>query len=87
MVEANYHDPEIMIRSAKEAKELGFSGKMSIHPKQVQIIHSVFNKIDIRKMNEILAAYEANDSGILIDNGKIYEKPHIESIRKKLNIY
>ena len=36
MVCINYKDPQVLIKEAKEASELGFHGKQAINPVQIQ---------------------------------------------------
>ena len=53
-------DPNGMKIEAQKAKELGFSGKGSIHPKQIPILNEVFTPTDqeIEKAKKITSTFE-----------------------------
>ena len=53
-------DHEGMIDAASKAKSLGFSGKGSIHPKQIQALNEVFtpSEQEIKKAKRIVSAFE-----------------------------
>lgn len=62
------------------AKQFGFKGKMSINPRQVDVIHSVYNPTaaDIDWAEQVIAALrkaEAEGSGVASLNGKMVDAP------------
>lgn len=62
------------------AKQFGFKGKMSINPRQVDVIHSVYNPtvVDIDWAEQVIAALrkaEAEGSGVASLNGKMVDAP------------
>ena len=79
--------------SAEQAKSIGFSGKGSIHPKQIGILNNIFtpNQKEITRARRIIDAYEKADTGLVVIDGKLIEKPvmremyRIISIAEKLN--
>jgi citrate lyase beta subunit len=87
-------DLEGMRKEAVLAKELGFSGKGSIHPKQIPILNEVFtpSKSAIKKDQKIVSIFEKANTGLVVIDGKLIEKPvlremyRILSIAKKISI-
>ena len=87
-------DLEGMRKEAVLAKELGFSGKGSIHPKQIPILNEVFtpSKSAIKKAQKIVSIFEKANTGLVVIDGKLIEKPvlremyRILSIAKKISI-
>ena len=87
-------DLEGMRKEAILAKELGFSGKGSIHPKQIPILNDVFtpSELSIKKAQKIVSVFEKANTGLVVIDGKLIEKPvlremyRILSIAKKISI-
>ncbi len=77
---------------AQKAKDLGFSGKGSIHPKQIAILNEIFtpSENEILRAREIIKTFEKASTGLVVIEGKLIEKPvmremyRIVSIAKKL---
>lgn len=70
-------------KEAESSKSFGFDGKLAIHPMQVEVINNVFCD-DIDYYRYIVAEYEKNGVGVLNLNGRVFEKPHIDAMRKKI---
>ena len=70
-------DPEGMRIEAERARDLGFAGKGSIHPKQVAALNEVFtpSAFMIARARRIIAEFEAADTGLVVIDGKLIEKP------------
>lgn len=66
-----------MIVAARQAKALGFSGKGSIHPKQIAALNEVFTPSDeeIARARRITTTFEEADTGLVVIEGKLIEKP------------
>jgi (S)-citramalyl-CoA lyase len=81
-------DPEGMAREARLARDLGFSGKGSIHPKQIPILNGVFtpDADRIAHARRILQAFEAADTGLVVIDGKLIEKPVLREMHRILAI-
>ncbi len=62
---------------AQQAKELGFSGKGSIHPNQIGPINEVFTPTaeEIKKARSTIDRFEKAKTGLLVIDGKLIEKP------------
>jgi (S)-citramalyl-CoA lyase len=63
--------------AAEQAKSIGFSGKGSIHPKQIAALNEVFTptELEIAKARRIINTYEEADTGLVVIDGKLIEKP------------
>jgi len=81
-------DPDGMAREATLARELGFSGKGSIHPKQIPILNDVFtpSESEIAHARRILGAFAKADTGLVVVDGKLIEKPVLRDMQRILSI-
>ncbi|MFD1160591.1 HpcH/HpaI aldolase/citrate lyase family protein [Roseovarius aestuarii] len=70
-------DPEGMRIEAEKVRDLGFAGKGSVHPKQIAALNEVFTPSDtqIARARRIIAEFEAADTGLVVIDGKLIEKP------------
>jgi citrate lyase beta subunit len=77
-------DLEGMKTQAQLAKELGFSGKGAVHPKQISALNEVFTPSpeEIAKAQKILAAFEEANTGLVVVDGKLIEKPVVREMQR-----
>lgn len=70
-------DIDGMVREAELARELGYSGKGSIHPKQIPAINTVFtpNPAAVAHARKLIQAFEEADTALVVVDGKLIEKP------------
>lgn len=70
--------------AAEQARELGFSGKGSIHPKQIPVINSVFTPGDeaVARARRIVDAFAEADTGLVVIDGKLIEKPVLPDMHR-----
>lgn len=78
-------------RTAQLARDLGFQGKLCIHPEQVEPIHGVFtptNKeiTEARKIVETFEAAEASGSASIQVEGRFIDYPIVEQAKRVLAI-
>ncbi|MFT4563359.1 MAG: (S)-citramalyl-CoA lyase [Gammaproteobacteria bacterium] len=68
--------------------ELGMTGKGAIHPKQLPIIERRFSpsKEQIAQARRITEAFEKANTGLLVVDGKLIEKPVLRSQYRLLSI-
>ena len=73
----NLQDLEGMCHEAKKAKDLGFAGKGSVHPKQIAALNDIFtpSKDNITRARRIIKTFEDADTGLVVIDGKLIEKP------------
>ena len=73
----NLQDLEGMCHEAKKAKDLGFAGKGSVHPKQIAALNDIFtpSKDNITRARRVIKTFEDADTGLVVIDGKLIEKP------------
>jgi len=77
-----FRDPDGLRIEANLAKSIGYKGKLSIHPAQVEVIEDVFTPTDseierARKVLEVAAEAEANGRGSISLDGEMIDMPVI----------
>tara|TARA_R110002110_G_scaffold138271_6_gene323919 strand:- start:250 stop:1119 length:870 start_codon:yes stop_codon:yes gene_type:complete len=77
-------DPDGMRHEAELVRDLGFSGKGSIHPKQIPILNDVFtpDSATVERARWIIAEFEAADTGLVVVDGKLIEKPVLRDMQR-----
>ena len=81
-------DLEGMKAQAQLAKELGFSGKGAVHPKQISALNEVFTPSpeEVAKAQKILAAFEEANTGLVVVDGKLIEKPVVREMQRIVSV-
>ena len=81
-------DPEGLEKYCEQARNLGFTGKGSINPKQVPIINRIFspNSEEVAKAERILKIFDEADTGLVMVDGKLIEKPVLRQMQRTLEI-
>lgn len=91
VIDVPYLDLEDMDGMKKEAelvRDLGFTGKGSIHPKQIKILNDIFtpSKEEIIKAKKIVDQFNKSDTGLVVIDGKLIEKPVLREMQRKILI-
>tara|TARA_X000001036_G_C20619820_1_gene782582 strand:+ start:89 stop:949 length:861 start_codon:yes stop_codon:yes gene_type:complete len=91
VIDVPYLDLENMDGMKKEAelvRNLGFTGKGSIHPKQIKILNEVFTppEDEIIKAKKILEQFNNSNTGLVVIDGKLIEKPVLREMQRKILI-
>ena len=91
VIDVPYLDLENMDGMKKEAelaKNLGFTGKGSIHPKQIGILNEVFtpSKEEISHAKKIVDQFNESNTGLVVIDGKLIEKPVLREMQRKILI-
>ncbi len=75
-------DMEGLAVEAAASAALGMTGKAAIHPKQIPVINDCFtpDAETIARARRVIAAFEAGDSGLVVVDGKLIEKPVLRSM-------
>lgn len=81
----NVKDALAVTNDITRSMEMGFSGKLAIHPQHSIMINEIFNNYDYDYIQYIIEEYEKNNSAILVIDGKVYEKMHYLRFKKILN--
>jgi (S)-citramalyl-CoA lyase len=82
------NDPDGMRREAELVRDLGFCGKGSIHPKQIAILNDVFTPTaaEIARARRIIQAFAEADTGLVVIDGKLIEKPVLRDMHRILAV-
>ena len=80
----DFTDLDGMKLLARQAKELGFSGKGSIHPKQIIPLNEIFTptKEEIIKARSIIKTFEQANTGLVVLDGTLIEKPVMREMHR-----
>jgi len=89
MVFVALDDLEGLARECREAVELGYQGKMAIHPRQVPVIQAAFTPTaaQIEAARRLLAAYREHERrgvGVFVLDGKMVDAPMLVAARRIL---
>ena len=81
-------DPDGMRVAAEQARDLGFAGKGSVHPKQIPALNEVFTPSEdqIARARRITTEFEAADTGLVVIDGKLIEKPVLRDMHRIIAI-
>ena len=81
-------DPDGMRVAAEQARDLGFAGKGAVHPKQIPALNQVFTPSEdqIARARRITAEFEAADTGLVVIDGKLIEKPVLRDMYRIIAI-
>jgi citrate lyase subunit beta / citryl-CoA lyase len=76
-------------RECEEGVAMGFTGKISIHPSQIEVINDVFTpaRADVDQARELVAAFEEHERrGVFAFRfkGQMVDAPHLTRARKIL---
>lgn len=84
----NLDDLDGLREEAARCADLGFTGKASIHPKQLPVIHAAFtpDEATVEKAKKVCAAFENDKSGLVMVDGELIELPVVRSMYRVLAI-
>lgn len=73
-------------QEATASARLGFTGKGSIHPKQIPVINEIFSPSaeQIAYARKVVAAFAEADTGLVVVDGKLIELPVLRSMERIL---
>ena len=60
--------------------------KRQIHPKQINILNEVFtpSEAEITKAKKIIDQFNASDTGLVVIDGKLIEKPVLREMQRRI---
>jgi len=85
----DFKDMQALALDVQHARREGFSGKLAIHPDQVEVINQGFmpSAHDISHAQRIVDAFaQANGAGTVQLDGKMVDKPHLTQALRLLNL-
>ncbi len=83
----DFRDQDGLRAEAAAAARDGFTGKLAIHPDQVEIINAAFtpSQREIDRARDIVAMFAASpDAGVISLNGQMYDRPHLTRAERVL---
>lgn len=84
---ADFRDEEGLRAEAEAGAREGFTGKLAIHPAQVDVINAAFlpSAEDVSHAEAIVAAFEAEPgAGVLSVGGRMVDRPHLTQATRVL---
>ncbi|WP_223552409.1 HpcH/HpaI aldolase/citrate lyase family protein [Pseudomonas sp. BF-R-01] len=85
---ADFADIDGLAEEARQARQRGFTGKLAIHPGQVEVINRAFTPSaeEIAWSQRVVQAFEASPGvGTLGLDGKMLDMPHLKQARRILS--
>lgn len=79
-------DVSILEAELKQAVKLGYNGKLAIHPKQIDVINTAFSMNNKESLMRIVEIYEKSGKAVCEIDGSVYEKMHIDRIKRNLGL-
>ncbi|MFB6222358.1 MAG: CoA ester lyase [Haloarcula sp.] len=75
-----FDDLDGLRAESREAVELGYAGKLAIHPAQVPVINEAFTpaKERVAWARRVLDARDASDGGVFVVDGEMIDAPQIK---------
>ena len=82
------NDMEGLAREASASAEIGFTGKGAVHPKQIPVLNDCFSpsEEEVERARRVVAEFDRADSGLVVIDGKLIEKPVLRSMHRILAI-
>lgn len=82
------NDADGMVRDAELARDLGFSGKGAIHPRQIAALNSVFtpDEATVARARHVVKTFEEAGTGLVVIDGKLIEKPVLRDMHRIIAI-
>ena len=73
---------------AERSAALGFTGKGAIHPKQIATLNEAFSPTEaqIDYARRVIQAFKEGDSGLVLIDNKLIEKPVLRSMYRILAV-
>ena len=84
----NFGDTAGLEVETEASKRLGFGGKAAVHPRQIPIINRCFSPTpaQIAEAERVVSAFAAQDSGVVVLDGKLIERPVLRTMHRILAI-
>ena len=86
-VQIDFRDKEGLARELDAARRDGFTGKLAIHPDQIEAINTAFSptEAEIARARSVIAAFAAAPgAGVVSLDGQMVDRPHLVQARRVL---
>jgi len=83
-----FQDQEKLRASARRARNLGFTGKLAIHPSQVAVLNVMFSPIEaeVERARRLLEAFSAANGGVVALEGQMVDEAVLRQARRILKL-
>ncbi|MCR5650948.1 MAG: CoA ester lyase [Lachnospiraceae bacterium] len=81
-ISTEYKDLKAFDKELKKTADLGFDGKLMIHPAQADASQNLKKSVPKEDIEAIIKEFDSRKEGAVIINGRLYERPHIERLKK-----
>ena len=81
-ISTQYRDTALFEEELQKSAAFGFDGKLMIHPAQTKVSYELQRAIPKDEMESIIKEFESRKEGAVMMNGRLYERPHIERMKK-----
>lgn len=88
-ITADFRDGDRLVREVRESRRAGFTGKIAIHPDQVEPINRGYapDEAELAHAQAVVAAFEAaGGAGTVQLHGKMLDKPHLTQALRLLSM-
>lgn len=81
-----FKDDTVMRADAMRSRQLGFGGKLCIHPRQVAAVNDAYRPSPTERdwAERVVAAFQASQGAATAVDGKMIDKPVVERARRML---
>jgi citrate lyase subunit beta/citryl-CoA lyase len=89
-VHVDFRDKDGLARELDAARRDGFTGKLAIHPDQIDAINTAFSptETEIARARSIVAAFAASPgAGVVSLDGQMVDRPHLVQARRVLEAH
>ena len=82
----DFNDRVGLFEETRRIKKMGFTGKVLIHPNQIETVHLAMAPSDeeIALAQEIVSVFENSGRGVTVVRGKMIDEPVVDQARKLL---
>lgn len=88
-ITANFRDQDLLLREVRASRRAGFTGKIAIHPDQIDTINAGFSpdEAEVEHAHAVVVAFDkANGAGTAQLDGKMLDKPHLTQALRLLSV-
>ena len=80
----NIRDETGLLKECKKVREMGYTGKLCIHPSQLALVNGAFTPSteEVARARRIIKAAETQGTGALVLDGKMVDIPVIKSAQR-----
>lgn len=80
----NLKNPDGLISECQKVRDMGYAGKLCIHPSQLESVNDAFTPTqeEINQAHKIVNAAENQGSGAIVIDGRMIDKPVVEAAKR-----